>query len=68
MPLAAELLVAAGNSEGLARLVANTPTTSPLLNIATAMAIRLDRLCAHYLAHPSEALQLNGQQIYKFER
>lgn len=68
LPIAAELLLASGDSAALADLVAAAPTTSPLLHLATDVAIRLDRLCERYLAHPAEALLLAGQSIYKFNR
>lgn len=66
LPIAAELLIAARDTESLAALIAAAPATSDVLGVASEAARRLDRLCESYLWHPAEAVLLPGIPVYKF--
>jgi hypothetical protein len=67
VPIAADLLLAAGEIDALASVVAAAPGTASVLRLAADMAVQLDRMCAGYLYHPSEAVSLGGQPVYKFD-
>jgi hypothetical protein len=67
MPLAAELMFASGDAGRLAGFMASVPVSLTSMSIANDMAKRLDRACESYLSHPTEALSLPGQPIFKFE-
>ena len=67
VPIAADLLLAAGEIDALATVVAAAPGTATVLRLAADMAVQLDRMCAGYLYHPSEGISLGGQPLYKFD-
>ena len=52
VPIAADLLLAAGEIDALATVVAAAPGTATVLRLAADMAVQLDRMCAGYLYHP----------------
>ncbi|WP_075290353.1 hypothetical protein [Pararhizobium arenae] len=65
--ISAELLFGKGDEKKLTEFIASAPAGEPRVALANDFAARLDRKCASYLWHPSEAVLLAGQQIYKFD-
>jgi hypothetical protein len=66
-PMAAELLLAARDADGLTAMISSLPVSLATMRLADDMSIRLDRLCDSFLAHPAEAVLLSGSPIYKFD-
>lgn len=62
-----ELLFAKGDQEALRTFIRQAPSGEPRITVANDFAIRLDRACASYLYHPTEAGTLDGQSIFKFD-
>ncbi|ACI55606.1 hypothetical protein Rleg2_2331 [Rhizobium leguminosarum bv. trifolii WSM2304] len=62
-----ELLLAKGDLPALRLYVDQAPTREARVSVANDFAVRLDRACAAYLYHPTEAATLQGQPIFKFD-
>lgn len=62
-----ELLFAKGDQEALRAFVRQVPSGEARVFVANDFAIRLDRGCASYLYHPTEAATLGGRPIFKFD-
>lgn len=67
LPIAADLLLAAGNADAAASLLAAAPATAGVAYLAIDLAVQLDRLCSSYLYHPAEAVLLADRPIFKFD-
>ncbi|NTJ36375.1 hypothetical protein G6K86_32775 [Agrobacterium rhizogenes] len=62
-----ELLLAKGDLIALKDFIEHAPVGEARALVANDFAMRLDRACASYLAHPAEAILLPGQPIFKFD-
>ena len=62
-----ELLFAKSDQPALRAFVEQAPAGAARVSVANDFAIRLDRACAAYLYHPTEAATLQGQPIFKFD-
>jgi hypothetical protein len=62
-----ELLLAKGDLIALKDFIELAPVGEARALVANDFAMRLDRACASYLAHPAEAILLPGQPIFKFD-
>ncbi|MGO7501156.1 hypothetical protein ACC681_38170, partial [Rhizobium ruizarguesonis] len=65
--IVAELLFAKADQPALRAFVEQAPAGQARVSVANDFAIRLDRACAAYLYHPTEAGTLQGQPIFKFD-
>ncbi|PDS74612.1 hypothetical protein [Rhizobium sp. L43] len=65
--MVSELLFAKANQPALRAFVEQAPAGQTRVSVANDFAIRLDRACAAYLYHPTEAATLQGQPIFKFD-
>lgn len=62
-----ELLFAKADLPALWIFVDHSPIKEARVSAANDFATRLDRACAAYLYHPTEAATLQGQPIFKFD-